>query len=87
MAHYFCLQPKEDNKPQNTGSRYVFNNKDKWVSGDKVADYLTVGFTKGIDHVYYKNKTYSLYKVFMEPDSGNVIFLCLESIQGCDLSN
>lgn len=87
MKINLCLLPKEDaEKPVNTGSTYVMKHKSDWVElpEEFAGNFVTVGYVKGVDFVYYKEKTYMILKSFIIPEQSTAVLLCKESVSGCD---
>lgn len=87
MTIKLCLVSKEDAiNPVNLGSKYVISHKSAWIDAtDFGGNFLTVGYMKGSDFIYYKNKTYLIKKSFIMPEDKTVVVLCEESVSGCDL--
>ena len=83
MAFKACLVSAEDNKP-GIGMQYVFNHKADWVDASKFEGSLAPGWTKGMDFFVYKEKAYMINKTFMDLDTGETVFMALESTMGGD---
>lgn len=87
MTYNFFLVSKEDAKDgTRIGYAYAVANKDKWVNVDSasIRDYLTIGFVKGCDFVVSDGKVYSIMKTYTDLDDKSTVFICVESISGCD---
>lgn len=85
MELKFCLVPKDEILPQNSGSTYVFSHESDWVDGTSVLPFLSTGFVKGVDHVFYQGKTYMILKSFLDIENDRVVILAEESVSGYDL--
>ena len=64
--------------------QYVFNHKADWVDASKFEGSLAPGWTKGMDFFVYKEKAYMINKTFMDLDTGETVFMALESTMGGD---
>ena len=87
MTYYFSLVPFEDSKNGvNLGCTYAYAHRDKWVQGPAdVSDFLAAGYVKGIDHVRYNGKAYSILRSYVDLDEDFVVIVCTESVTGCDI--
>lgn len=86
MDMYFCLvSAKDAANPVNLGWEYCKKHESEWVQGNPETErYLTIGIVKGIDHVVVNNKAYGLLKSYQDLDKKINVFVCVESLQGCD---
>ena len=84
--NFFLLDRSEKDDGTKIGYAYAIANKDKWITVDSssICDYLTVGFGKGGDHIVHDGKAYMLMNSYTDIDSKETIFVCVESIAGCD---
>lgn len=87
MKYYFCLVPRNQQlNGTNVGRTYAYQHKDKWIEAPSdFANFLTVGYVKGVDHVVVDNKAYSMMKSYIDIAGKFVVFVCTESISGCDV--
>ena len=86
MKYYFCLVSAKDTmNGTNIGKTYAYNNRSKWVeASSNISEYLTAGYTKGVDHVVVDNKAYMIMKSFIDVSENFVVLVCSESVSGCD---
>ena len=84
MKYYFCLVPKEDSVGTNIGRTYAYKNRDKWIECTDMATYLSAGYVKGVDHTIYNGKAYAITKTYLDLDEKIGLFVCVESVSGCD---
>ena len=86
MKYYFCLVNEKDRtNGTNIGKTYAYQNRSKWVEAhESIKDFLTVGYVKGVDHVVVNGKVYALMKTYIDTDDDFIVFVCVESVSGCD---
>lgn len=96
ITYYFCLIPADVCKKNdiggrlsvggNIGARFVYKNRQYWHKEDanEWCKYLTAGYMKGIDFVHKDNKTYQIFKTYMDLDLDAVIIVGFECIAGCE---
>ena len=91
--YYFCLVPKEDLNNNgmnftmngiNVGRTYAYNHRSSWIKLTEAEAYLGAGYVKGVDNVTHNGKAYGIMKNYIDLDEGFIVFVCSESVQGCD---
>ena len=88
MKYFFCLINKEDKiNGVNLGRTFAYEHRSDWVEGDgeEISKYLSSGYVKGVDHVVYRNKAYMVIKSYTDIEGKFVVFICTESVSGCDV--
>ena len=84
--NFFLIDRKDAQDGTRIGYAYAKLNESEWisVSSDDVKDYLTVGFVKGCDYVVNDGKVYAIMKTYTDLQDKSTLFVCVESIAGCD---
>ena len=84
MTYKFCLVPIEEVKKGNVGRTYAYQHRSEWIDGSWVEPYLGAGYVKGVDHAVHNGKSYALMKTLIDLDAKVAVFVCAESVAGCD---
>ena len=85
MKYYFCLVPHSDRAGLNTGRKFAYENRDKWIEGDiELSTYLASGYTVGVDFIVHEGKAYYIKKSYLDIEEKFVVIVCRESIDGAD---
>ncbi len=84
--NFFLIDRKDAQDGTRIGYAYAKLHESDWisVSSDDVKDYLTVGFVKGCDYVVNDGKAYAIMKTYTDLQDKSTLFICVESIAGCD---
>ena len=84
--NFFLIDRKDAQDGTRIGYAYAKLHEGDWisVSSDEVKDYLTVGFVKGCDYVVNDGKAYAIMKTYTDLQDKSTLFICVESIAGCD---
>ena len=85
MKLYACLISDQEAKSGMLGWNYVSKHKSDWIDMTAANPYLTSGYVKGVDYCVYNGTVYWLLKTYIDLETKDVIRLCKESTQGCDL--
>ena len=78
-----CLIPASDITAINIGIKYALNHKSSWIDiNDFTSDPYSI--IKGVDFIYYKNKSYMMKKMYILPEDSTILYVCDESPFGSD---
>lgn len=86
-SHYYFMLTKEEwqHDPSKTGFAYAKQHKDRWVQNEDIGEYLAPGYNVGEDFVVYEDKVYWVKKTFTDISNNEILTLCMESVQACDI--
>ena len=85
MQYCFMLLTNEERKdPTKFGYNYAKTRESDWITMDNdVGEYMS-GAVKGVDYLFYNNKSYMIHKRYLDLAGKKVIVICTESPSSCD---
>lgn len=84
MDYYFLLISADDDRNGKNGLKYVMDNKTKWIKCNEAVEFLTTGYSKGVDFIIKDGKAAMVKKSYINIDEKYVVHLCVESLAGSD---
>ena len=86
--YFFPLTKEEFENPNNRGRTYTFQNRSRWVGPKEeplLNSWANLGFAKGCNYIVHDGKAFMIYKAYLDLVEDFCVFLCTESVQGCDI--
>lgn len=84
MTYWFFLMNNDERQdPGKLGFNYAKTQESRWIKVDDCKEFAT-GAVKGIDYVYYDEKSYMVLKRYLDAANKKIVILCVESPSTCD---
>lgn len=81
---FFLTEKEAQDDPTKIGWAYANKHRSEWYNNDNLEDKLFTGFSVGCNFVVYKDKAYWFKKQYLIAEENAILYICVESTQGCD---